>query len=156
MKTMAALLLACASLPLLAQNQFINPDGLSKPPGYTHVVVAKPGKIIYLAGQVANDTTGKVVSSDFRAQAEQVFANLKTALAAAGATFDDVVKLNYYVRDYSQEKRAAIREARDKYVNKEHPPASTLIGVAALASDDYLLEVEAVAVLPDKVTRPKK
>ena len=151
MKLVLALLLAAA--PLAAQNEFINPESLSKPPGYTHVVVARPGKIVYLAGQVANDRTGKVVSSDFRAQAEQVFANLKTALAAAGATFDDVVKLNYYVRDFSQEKRAAIRETRDKYVNKEHPPASTLVGVAALASDDYLLEVEAVAVVPDKTKK---
>lgn len=143
------------ALSAAAQTRFINPDSLSKPPGYTHVVVARPGTIVYLSGQVANDKTGKVVSNDFRAQAEQVFANLKTALSAAGATFDDVVKLNYYVRDYSQDKRTAIREARDKYVNKEHPPASTLIGVAALASEDYLLEVEAVAVLPEKPARKK-
>ncbi len=144
-----------AALPLAAQSQFINPDTLSKPPGYTHVVVTRPGKLIYISGQVANDPTGKVVSSDFRAQAEQVFANLKSALAAAGATFDDVVKLNYYVRDFSQDKRAAIRRARDKYVSKDHPPASTLIGVAALASDDYLLEVEAVAVISDQGSRSK-
>jgi len=147
--------LVVSALPLVAQVQFINPDGLSKPPGYTHVVVANPGKIVYLSGQVANDRTGKVVSSDFRAQTEQVFANLKTALAAASATFDDVVKLNYYVRDFSQDKRTAIRETRDKYVNKEHPPASTLVGVAALASDDYLLEVEAVAVVADKTAKKR-
>jgi len=142
---------ALAALPLAAQNQFINPETLSKPPGYTHVVVAHdPEKIIFLAGQVANDRTGKVVSSEFRAQVEQVFSNLKAALAAAGATFDDVVKINYYVRDFSQEKRMAIRETRDKYINKEHPPASTLIGVAALATDEYLLEVEAIAAIPEK------
>ena len=151
-----ALCIVVAALPLAGQTQFINPDGLSKPPGYTHVIVAQPGKIVYLSGQVANDKTGKVVSNDFRAQAEQVFANLKTALTAAGATFDDVVKLNYYVRDFSQDKRTAIREARDKYVNKEHPPASTLVGVAALASEDYLLEVEAVAVVPKKTAGKKK
>ena len=149
------LAIALSALPLAAQNQFINPEGLSKPPGYTHVIVAKPGKIVFISGQVANDKTGKVVSNDFRAQAEQVFVNLKTALAAGGATFDDVVKLNYYVRDYSQDKRTAIRETRDKYVNKEHPPASTLIGVAALATDDYLLEVEAVAVPPESTPASK-
>jgi enamine deaminase RidA (YjgF/YER057c/UK114 family) len=152
MKLLLTLLLAAA--PLAAQNEFINPEGLSKPPGYTHVVVARPGKIVYIAGQVANDRTGKVVSSDFRAQSEQVFANLKTALAAGGATFDDVVKINYYVRNYAPELRTILRETRDKYVNKEHPPASTLVGVAALASDDYLLEVEAVAVVADR--NPKK
>ncbi len=157
MKLALCIVLVLAALPLAAQTQFINPDGLSKPPGYTHVVAARPGKIVYLAGQVGNDRTGKVVSNDFRAQTEQVFANLKTALAAAGATFDDVVKLNYYVRDFSQDKRTAIRDTRDKYVNKEHPPASTLVGVAALASDDYLLEVEAVAVIADKsATKTKK
>jgi len=155
MKRIAALALLISSLPLIAQTQFINPDGLSKPPGYTHVVIARPGKIVYLSGQVANDRTGKVVSSDFRAQAEQVFANLKTALAAAGATFDDVVKINYYVRNYTPELRTAIREVRDRYINKEHPPASTLVGVAALASDDYLLEVEAVAVVSEKPAKKK-
>ena len=155
MKRIAALALLISSLPLIAQTQFINPDGLSKPPGYTHVVIARPGKIVYLSGQVANDRTGKVVSSDFRAQAEQVFANLKTALAAAGATFDDVVKINYYVRNYTPELRTAIREVRDKYINKEHPPASTLVGVAALASDDYLLEVEAVAVVSEKAAKKR-
>jgi enamine deaminase RidA (YjgF/YER057c/UK114 family) len=134
MKLLLTLLLAAA--PLAAQNEFINPEGLSKPPGYTHVVVARRGKIVYIAGQVANDRTGKVVSSDFRAQSEQVFANLKTALAAGGATFDDVVKINYYVRNYAPELRTILRETRDKYINKEHPPASTLVGVAALASDD--------------------
>ena len=148
MKVLLALVLA--AVPVAAQNQFINPDTLSKPPGYTHVVVTRPGKLIFLSGQVANDRAGKVVSGDFRAQAEQVFSNIKAALTAAGATFDDVVKINYYVRDYSQDKRTAIREVRDKYINTQHPPASTLIGVAALASDDYLLEVEAVAVVPEK------
>jgi enamine deaminase RidA (YjgF/YER057c/UK114 family) len=147
-------LLLFAVLPLAAQTQFINPETLSKPPGYTHVVVAK-GKILFLAGQVGNDRTGKVVSSDFRAQTEQAFANVKSALAAAGATFDDVVKINYFVRDYTPERRAAIREVRDKYVNQQHPPASTLVGVAALATDDYLLEVEAVAVVPDSAAKKK-
>jgi len=153
MKLLVALLLAAA--PLAAQNEFINPEGLSKPPGYTHVVVAHPGRIVYIAGQVANDRTGKVVSSDFRAQSEQVFANLKTALAAGGASFDDVVKINYYVRNYTPDLRAILRATRDKYINKEHPPASTLVGVAALASDDYLLEVEAVAVVADKKAKKR-
>ena len=150
MKRLVVLGVLATALSAAGQTQFINPDGLSKPPGYTHVVVAHPGKIVYISGQVANDKAGKVVSSEFRVQVEQVFANLKTALAASGATFDDVVKINYYVRDFSQDKRTAIRETRDKYINKEHPPASTLVGVAALAGDDYLLEVEAVSVVADK------
>ncbi|HEX7423035.1 MAG TPA: RidA family protein, partial [Terriglobales bacterium] len=85
-----------------------------------------------------------------------VFENLKTALTAAGASFDDVVKINYYVRNYTPELRPALREVRDSYVNKDHPPASTLVGVVALANDDYLLEVEAVAVIPEKPASNKK
>ena len=150
MKLVLAVALAVTAVPLAAQTEFINPEGLSKPPGYTHVVVARGGKTLYLAGQVANDRTGKVVSSDFRVQVEQAFANVKIALTAGGASFDDVVKINYYVRNYTPELRSIIRETRDKYINKEHPPASTLVGVAALASDDYLLEVEVVAVVADK------
>jgi 2-iminobutanoate/2-iminopropanoate deaminase len=144
------LAIALCSLPLAAQTQFLQPDGLSKPNGYTHVVVTQPGKMIFIAGQVANDRAGKVVSSDFRAQATQVFENLKTALAAAGATFDDVVKINFYVKNFKTDLLPALRDVRNAYVNKDHPPASTLVGVAALANDDYLLEVEAVAVVGNR------
>ena len=142
--------IALSALPLAAQTQFINPDGISKPTGYTHVVIAKPGKIVYISGQVANDKSGKVVSSDLKAQATQVFENLKAALAAAGASFDDVVKVNYYVKNLKTDMLPVIREVRNGYINKDHPPASTLVGVTALANDDYLLEVEAVAVVPDR------
>ena len=77
--------------------RFINPATLSKPPGYTHVVEVMGGRTIYIAGQIALDSSGKVVErSDFRAQAEQVFANLKLALESVGATFKDVIKLNMY------------------------------------------------------------
>ena len=155
MKLAISVVFAFVSLSLAAQTQFINPDGLFKPPGYTHVVVARGGKTLYIAGQVGIDRSGKVVSSDFRAQATQAFENLKTALLAGGATFDDVVKINYFVRNYTTELRPIVREVRDKYVNKEHPPASTLVGVSALATDDLLLEVEAIAVVPDKPAAKK-
>src|SRR5262249_20167467 len=79
------------------QTQFLNPSGLSKPTGYTHVVVAQPGKLIYVSGQVALNAAGEVVGKgDLRAQVTQVMENLKTALAAAGATPENIIKVNYY------------------------------------------------------------
>src|ERR1700756_4269748 len=152
MKIFAAIVFAlvgCVSLS--AQTDFLKPDGLAPANGYSHVVVAKPGKLVFIAGQVANDQQGKVVGKDdLKAQAVQVFANLKTALAAAGATFDDVVKITWYVKSYKPEFLPTLREVRNAYVNKDKPPASTLVGVAALFQDDYLLEVEAIAIVPEK------
>lgn len=127
--------------------RFINPTTLSEPPGYTHVVEVSQGQTIYIAGQIAFDRSGNIVGSgDFRAQTEQVFENLKAALESVGATFDNVIKLNTYVTDSSQ--LAALREVRDKYVNTETPPASTLVEVKRLAIEELLIEIEAVAVLP--------
>jgi len=145
---LATVLLFC-TLPLAAQTEFINPEGLSTPPGYTHVVVTRPGKLIYISGQVPLDRSGQLIGKgDLKAQAAQVFENLKTALAAAGATFDDVVKINYYVRDFKPSDLPTLREIRNQYVNKKHPPASTLVGVTSLFREDCLIEVEAVAVRP--------
>jgi len=156
MKTLVAACFCLASLSASAQTQFLKPDGIAPGTGYTHVVVTSPSKLVFISGQVARDRQGNLVGKgDLRAQAVQVFENLKAALAAAGATFNDVVKINWYVRDYSQEKLAALREVRNTYVNKDNPPASTLIGVAALAQEDYLLEVEAVASLPNKPGKKK-
>jgi enamine deaminase RidA (YjgF/YER057c/UK114 family) len=89
-----------------------------------------------------------VGKTDFRAQAAQVFTNLGAALAAAGATPKDVVKLNYYVVGLNHDKLVALREVRDQFIDKEHAPASTLAGVAALFREDAMIEVEAVAMLP--------
>ncbi len=127
--------------------RFINPPDLAKPPGYTHVVEVTGGRTVYIAGQIAADRDFHIVGKgDFRAQAQQVFENLKAALAAVGADLSHVVKLNYYVLDMAN--RAALLEVRDRYVNKEHPPASTLVEVRKLALDDLLLEIEAEASLP--------
>lgn len=130
------------------QPQFINPDTLSKPTGYTHVVVAQPGKLVYISGQVAANAKGEVVGKgDIGAQTTQVMENLKTALAAAGATPQDIIKVNYYVVNLKPEQLPIIREVRNKYFSADHPPASTLAGVTALARQDYMIEIEAVAVV---------
>ncbi|MEP6619751.1 MAG: RidA family protein [bacterium] len=130
--------------------RFINPPTLSTPRGYSHVVEVPAGsRMVYVAGQVALDSAGRLVGAgDFRAQAVQVFENLKRALAAAGATFADVVKVNYYVVDASQV--VALREVRDRYVNTAAPPASTLVEVRRLFRDDVLLEIEATAVVRNR------
>src|SRR5262249_9547075 len=115
-----------------------------------------PGKVIFLAGQVGFDKNGKVVSNDLQAQAKQAFENIKTALAAAGATFDDVVKINWYIKQYKPEMRPMLRELRAAYTNKEHPPASKLIGVTSLADEDILLEVEVIAIVGEKAGKKRK
>ncbi len=158
MKTLAfAALIFCSSTCLSAQTQFLKPDGIAPGSGYSHVVVTSPGKLVFISGQVARDKQGNLVGKgDLRAQTVQVFENLKAALAAAGATFNDVMKINWYVKDYKQENLGILREVRTMYVNKDNPPASTLSGVVALAQDDYLIEVEAVAAIPNKPAVKKK
>lgn len=123
----------------------INPPSLAKPTGYTHVVVAPDRRTVYIAGQVAYDSSGKVVGvEDFRAQAEQVFTNLRRALASVGGSFEDVVKTTTLITD--RKNVPILREVRDRYLDPKRPPASTLI-VAGLVRPELLLEIEAIALL---------
>ena len=141
------ILLASISYSADETTKFINPDGLNKPTGYTHVVVTTGARTIYIAGQVALNAKGEVVGKkDLKAQTEQVFENLKTALTAAGCTFNNVVKITMFVVNYTPDAIPTIREIRGKYITGEHPPASTLVGVQALAREDFMIEIEAVAV----------
>jgi reactive intermediate/imine deaminase len=141
--------LAMAQSNAAAAIKRTNPPTLTTPTGYTHVVeVTGPVKTIYIAGQVALDKDGKVVGAgDMKAQAEQVFKNLEAALAAAGAKFADVVKMNTYVTDVSQ--APAIREVRARYFGST-TPASTFVQVAALVRAELLIEIEVVAVVAAK------
>ena len=123
----------------------MNPQGLSTPTGYSHVVTARGGKTIYIAGQVAFDAKGQLVGKgDLAAQTRQVFENLGIALKAAGATFANVVKANTYMRDASQV--AVLREIRSRYFT-DTLPASTLVEVPRLANPDFLIEIEVIAVV---------
>ena len=131
-----------------AQNvEFKNPPELNKPNGYTQVVIVNHGKLIFVSGQVGADKDDKV-PADFAAQARQAFINLKAALAAAGATPANLVKINYYVVGLNHDKLVALRQARDNVIDKEHPPASTLAGVQSLFREDVQLEMDAEAVIP--------
>ena len=126
-------------------HRYINPPTLARPMGYTHVVEASGARTFYIAGQVALDDSGNIVGEgEMGAQARQVFENLHTALRAVGASFKDVVKLTYFIVDMSQ--MQAVREARDQYIQPEYLPASTAVEVRRLAREEFLLEIEAVAV----------
>ena len=145
--TLAVVLLGVL-VPASAQNaEFRNPPDLSKPNGYSQVVIVNHGKLVFISGQVGVDKDGKI-SNDFSAQAARAFANLQSALATAGAKSGNLVKLNYYVVGLNHDKLIALREARDRIIDKEHPPASTLAGVQALFREDVQLEIEAEAVIP--------
>jgi len=144
---LAWLLAVAGTAAAQATPRFLNPPTLPPSRGYTQVVEIPAGsRLLYLSGQVPLDSAGNLVAAgDFRGQAEQVFANLDRALRAAGATFADVVKLTYFVRDVSH--LADLRAVRDRHINGAAPPASTLVEVSRLFRDDVLLEVEAVAAV---------
>ena len=137
---------------MAANIRFINPDALTKPPTYTQVVeVTGPGRTVYISGQLATGRDGNLISRDFRAQALQVYENLKAALAAVGASFKDVVKINSYLADIAH--LPVLREVRAGYLNAAALPASTTLGGSSFAREGALLEVEVVAALPAKAAK---
>ncbi|MFF4347009.1 RidA family protein [Streptomyces sp. NPDC001530] len=122
------------------------PDGVAPAAAYTHVVMGT-GRFVAISGQLALDEDGKLVGEgDPDAQARQVFENLRRCLAAAGATFDDVVKLTFFVTDMAH--MPAIRAARDAYIPADRLPAASAVQVAGLVRPEFLMEIEAYAVLP--------
>jgi reactive intermediate/imine deaminase len=129
----------------MSEKRFLSPETMPPPFGYSHVVEAPAGRTVYISGQVPLDLEGQLVGEgDFEAQTRQVFANLSAALEAAGASWDDVVKLNYFLTDVGQ--IGVIRTVRDEYVNTEKPPASTLVEVSSLFRPEAMVEIEAVAI----------
>lgn len=127
--------------------ELISPVSMHRPNGYSHLARVNRGTPVFIAGQVALDTSGHLVGpGDFGAQAQQVFENLKTAVEAAGGTFANIAKLNVYVVDRAR--LLEYREVRDKFIDVKNPPTSTAVQVAALFRPEFLIEVEAVAILP--------
>ena len=127
-----------------------SPDTMARPTaGYSQVAEVSGGKIVFIAGQVAQDRNGNLVGKDdFRAQVQQVFENLKAAVEAAGGDFNNVVKLNYYCAESVDPTQIpAVREIRDRYVNTANPPTSTFVVVKRLVRPEWLIEVDAVAVV---------
>jgi len=126
----------------------MNPTQLFTPDGFCHAVQAPAnGKLLFISGQVSYDSQGEVIGAgDIAAQTRRIFDNLQTILDAAGATFDDIVKYTFYVKDMSPEAIQAIRKVRADYISAQALPSSTMIGVSALAKEELLLEVEAYAM----------
>lgn len=130
---------------------YINPPSLCPTFGWTHVATVSGGKTIYISGQVSVNERGEVVGrGDMRLQTEQTFRNVERALAAAGATFRDVVKTNLYVVGLKPEHVPIIREVRARYIAADHPPVSTLVGISALVGPEWMIEIEAVAVIAER------
>ena len=129
--------------------EIFNPPTLMKPVGYSHVARITGGTLVYIAGQVSADASGQLVGEgNLEAQAEQVFKNLKAAVEAAGGSMADLVKINtYLVAEVDGSEVPKLRAVRDRYVNVEKPPASTLVTVTRLARPGWLIEIEAVAAI---------
>ena len=129
--------------------EFFSPKTLPPPVGYSHVAKVNKGTLIYLAGQVSSDASGALVGEgNFEAQAERVFANVKLAVEAGGATMADIVKMNtYIVASVGPADVPKMREVRGRFFGGGAPPASTLVYVSRLAQPGWLIEVEVVAAI---------
>lgn len=129
-------------------SRFHNPARLPQPVGYSHVVETRGERTVYISGQVALDAHGNLVGpDDLEAQTLQVFTNLLEALASVGASFDHVVKLTYFLVDIGQIQ--IVRNVRNRFINADRSPASSAVEVRRLFRDDLLIEIEAIAVLPE-------
>jgi enamine deaminase RidA (YjgF/YER057c/UK114 family) len=127
----------------------INPADLATPQGYTHVIVATGTRLVFVAGQVAEDGQGNLVGhGDLAVQARQAFDNLGRALAAARARPDHVTKITILVINYRHEYLPAIEEGRVALFG-DHKPTDTLLGVDTLAHPGCLIEIDAIAVVED-------
>jgi enamine deaminase RidA (YjgF/YER057c/UK114 family) len=124
------------------------PDGLLHNAGFSQVVVASGTRSVHTSGQVSIDERGTLVGAgDLAAQTAQAMRNVGLALAAAGANYSDIVKITTYVVNYKPEHRTVIGQARAPFFAGGTPPASTLVGVTALALPEWLVEIEAIAVV---------
>jgi len=125
--------------------QIINPAGMAKPTGYSYAI-KKTGTPVFIAGQVALDSEGKLIGEgDITAQVEQVFQNLRTVVTACGGSMDDVAKITIYVTDAAY--RPAVAAARQRHFAEGQYPASTYLVISGLAVPQLLVEIEAVAMI---------
>ena len=136
----------------MTEKKSLRPDTLfsSTGFGFAQVVTARPGRLVYCAGQTAWNKDMQIASgTDFPAQLEQAFGNVRLALAAAGAGPDDVVRITLYVVDYRPEYIEVIGRAMNEFFDQDKQPASTVLGVQSLALPEFLVEIEATAMVAD-------
>jgi enamine deaminase RidA (YjgF/YER057c/UK114 family) len=127
---------------------FIEPDGLLHNPTFSQVAVAIGSRMIFTSGQVSIDEHGQLVGADdLAAQTRQAMKNLDLALAAAGADFGDIVKTTTFVVRFDPRQREIITNAKEPFYRGRKPPTSALIGVSCLAKAEWLIEIEAVAIV---------
>ena len=139
------------STPNQGQVLYINPEGLSQNPAFTNVIVVSgPVRTVYVGGQNALDASGTVIGKgDFKAQTEQVLKNLQAALLAGGAQLEHVIKWNLYVVQ-GQPLQAGFEVFQQVWGRRPNPPAITMAFVAGLANPDFLVEMDAIAVIPER------
>ena len=130
-----------AEAPAFREERFLNLPYRSAPNGYTHVVKSPPGTMVFLSGAGGADREGNM-PDDFATQAHNAFENLKAGLELAGATFDDVVKITYFLTDMGE-----LREVRARYLNMGAPPAASAVQTGLRGT--MKLEVELIAVVPE-------
>lgn len=142
-----------SALPALANDariEHIRPEALLAVPSFSQVTTATGGKLVFVSGQVAWDRAGKPqFPGDLEAQTRLTYENVRIALAAAGARFEDVLKFNVYVKNLDTEKWKVISKVRNEVLKAEPRPASTMVGVTSLVYDDLLIEIEAYALVKD-------
>lgn len=128
----------------------INPDGLNKNPAFTNVItVTGPVKTIYIGGQDSINSSGEIVAKgDIKGQTEQVLKNIQTALKAAGAELEHIVKWNILVLQ-GQPIQPGLEAFQTLWGNRPNPPTITVAFVAGLANPDFLVEMDAIAVVPE-------
>lgn len=151
-----SLWLALALAPALpaaandARIEHIRPEALLAVPSFSQVTTATGGKLVFVSGQVAWDRAGKPqFPGDLEAQTRLTYENVRIALAAAGARFEDVLKFNVYVKNLDTEKWKVISRVRNEVLKAEPRPASTMVGVTSLVYDELLIEIEAYALVKD-------
>ncbi|MCG8538392.1 MAG: RidA family protein [Clostridia bacterium] len=129
---------------------YINPDNMMKPQGFTQVISVKGlNKTIYIGGQDSVDKDGNIIGKDnIKEQAQQILSNIEKALKSAGAKLENIIKWNVYVKQ-GQSPMPAFEVFQDRWGDKPNPPAITLLYVAGLAHPDYLMEMDAIAIIPE-------
>ncbi len=130
--------------------EFMSPEGLVRSPSFSQVGAATGGKLVFVSGQLAWDKQGKIqFPGDLEAQTRLVYENMRIALAAAGATFADVVKYGVFVKDLDAQKWKAISKVRLEVLTHEPRPVSTMVGVTGFVDRDALIEIEAYALVKE-------
>jgi 2-iminobutanoate/2-iminopropanoate deaminase len=128
--------------------QPINPPPTSNK-SMSKAMIVETGKMLILSGHVPMTSDGELVGMGIKEQTEQVFENIGAALIEAGASFKDLVKITIFLCPMTPETLNGFREVRDRYINLDCPPTSSLVGVSALVNPDFLVEIEAMAELPN-------